>query len=198
MEAAPKIRICHTARATDRTDSQGARRLKHPVGDAAGEILLEEGERLAHHVPVVLPMDHAGEGHGERMVDDQPEQDGAERPHQDDDGRHGQEQRPRLVKNALRGGVRQGVDQAADEIGHQRLHHRQNEADREERPEHAPRLGDEVPVEARERVRRRSVGRLPGEVDPGLEEAEHRQVSRSSARITGPKAAMMQRSLSAR
>ena len=81
------------------------------------------------------------------MVDEEPEQDRPEGPHQQDDRRHGDQQRARLAENALGRAVRERVDQAADEIGDQRLEDREHEAEREERDEEALRLGDEVPVE---------------------------------------------------
>ena len=108
------------------------------------------------------------------MVDEEPEQDRPEGPHQQDDRRHGDQQRARLAENPLGRGVRERVDQAADEIGDQRLEDREHEAEREERDEEALRLGDEVPVEPPQRIRRRLLGRLFPEIDPGLEKAEHR------------------------
>ena len=81
---------------------------------------------------------------------------------------------PASSKDALRRGVRERVDQAADEIGDQRLEDREHEAEREERDEEALRLGDEVPVEPPQRIRRRLLRRLFPEIDAGLEKAEHR------------------------
>src|SRR3712207_8601375 len=50
-------------RAGDRQDglAQRPRGLQHSVCDAAGKVLLEEGERLAHHVPVVRSEEHTSE-----------------------------------------------------------------------------------------------------------------------------------------
>src|SRR2546423_706696 len=58
----------------DRSDQRGQaladRRsgLHDPVGDAAGEIVLEECPALPHHVPVVLPADHVADIGGDRLV----------------------------------------------------------------------------------------------------------------------------------
>jgi hypothetical protein len=134
-------------------------------------------------VPVVLPMHHGGEGDGERMVDQQPEQDRAHRPHQQDDGRHGDQQRPGFLKNTFGRGVRQRVHQAADEPRDERLDDGEHEAEREERDEQALRLGDEVPVEAPERIRRRFLRRLLSEIDAGLEKAEHQGLRALETRI---------------
>ena len=45
--------------------------LHHAVGDAAGEIVLEERPGLAHHVPVVLPADAVRHVGGDRLVGEQ-------------------------------------------------------------------------------------------------------------------------------
>jgi len=42
--------------------------LHHPVGDAAGEIVLEERPALAHHVPMALPADQVRHIGGDRLV----------------------------------------------------------------------------------------------------------------------------------
>jgi hypothetical protein len=44
------------------------RGLHHAVGDAAGEVVLEERPALAHHVPVALPADQAGDAGDHRVV----------------------------------------------------------------------------------------------------------------------------------
>ncbi len=43
----------------------------HAVGDAAGEVVLEERPGLPHHVPVVLPADAVGDVGGDRLVHQQ-------------------------------------------------------------------------------------------------------------------------------
>ena len=43
--------------------------LHDPVGDAAGEVVLEEGPALADHVPVVLPADHVGQAGIDDLVE---------------------------------------------------------------------------------------------------------------------------------
>ena len=45
--------------------------LHHAVGDAAGEVVLEERPGLAHHVPVVLPADAVRDVGGDRLVGEQ-------------------------------------------------------------------------------------------------------------------------------
>ena len=45
--------------------------LHHLVGDAAGEIVLEERPALAHHMPVVLPADHVGDVGRDRLIGDE-------------------------------------------------------------------------------------------------------------------------------
>ena len=44
--------------------------LHHAVGDAAGEIVLEEAPALAHDMPVTLPAHHVGEAGIDRLVGD--------------------------------------------------------------------------------------------------------------------------------
>ena len=54
-------------------------------GDAAGEIVGEEADRLAEHVAVRLPADEIGEGRRQRLLDEEIVEDGRDRPRHDDD-----------------------------------------------------------------------------------------------------------------
>ncbi len=72
----------------DRGDRRGQRRahrragLHHAVGNAAGEIVLKERPALAHHVPMRLPANEAGERRGDGLIGDQVARQRHRRPHE--------------------------------------------------------------------------------------------------------------------
>lgn len=130
-------------------------RLHHPAGQPPGEVVLEEGERLADDMPLVLPVDQRREGDLDRVVHEQAKQDGSERLHYEHDRRHDQKQLAGGAENLLARDRRQHGDEPADQIGHHGLDDGQREADQEQRGEQALGLPNKMPVE-----RQKSAGRL--------------------------------------
>ena len=68
--------------------------LHHARGDAAREVVLEEGPRLARDVPVVLPADPVGDVGGNGLVHHQLLDGVGRRPQQEQHQGHGQQHRP--------------------------------------------------------------------------------------------------------
>jgi hypothetical protein len=83
-----------TCTTLSRSDGPG---LHHPVGDAAREVLLEEGQALADDVPVALPADHGGDVGVDALLGDQVLQQQRHRPADQHERRHAEQHGPGLV-----------------------------------------------------------------------------------------------------
>ena len=99
-------------------------------GDAPGEIVGEEADRLPEHVAVRLPAHEVGERRRQRLLDQKVVDDRRDRPADDHDRRHPGE-RPAIVgKDALRRRRLQHVDDRADIAEDRHLDQRDHQADR--------------------------------------------------------------------
>ena len=147
--------------------------LHHPVGDAAGEIVLEEAPGLPHHVPMVLPPDAVRHVHRDRLVDHELLHDEGDGLHHQEQRQHGGEHRPAFGDELLAGRVGDQRHQFADEDRHCDVEQCDHEARREQRHEHALGLADKVPIEGDEAGRRFGRGRHGGGLHPSFEQPEH-------------------------
>ena len=152
--------------------------LHHPVGDAAGEIVLKIGPALAHDVPMALPARQVGEAGDQRLVGDQRRGEMRDRPQHQQQQRHPEE----LPAGGLPDGVRRlrghQRGDAADKDRDRRIEQRDDEPGHEQRAQQTGDLPHEMPIEADKRVRaaelgRRYVRRLLGRLDQAFEETEH-------------------------
>jgi hypothetical protein len=142
------------ADARHRALAQRVRGLHHAVGDAPGEVVLEERPALPHHVPVALPADEARRPGYQRVVPDRDVGEDGERAHEQHERHHAREQRPLLRERLLPVGRFHERDQPADEQRDHRVEERHREAGGEHGPVPALGLPHEVPVEGDERLRR--------------------------------------------
>jgi hypothetical protein len=157
---------------------RGRGRLHHLVGDAAGEIVLEEAQTLAQHVAVRQPA-HAGRHRpGDHLVLDQVVGGGDHGAGDDGDERHPQQHAAVLADEILRrlGSLHQ-VDQVADE-GHQRhLDQGAGKARHQQDGERRPDRLDVVDIERQKRIRRTNRCFVRESLDAGFEPAEHAKSS---------------------
>ncbi len=166
----------HVPERGDRGDQRLAHRragLHHAVGDAAGEIVLEERPALPHHVPVRLPADQAGERRRNRLVGDEIAQQGDDRARDQHHQRHAGEPRPGLGEEPVGRNRGHQRDDAAHEPGHRAVGERDEELDHEQGDEQPFRLAGEMPKEGEQPGRRLRVLRNGGRLQIALEGLEH-------------------------
>ena len=101
----------------DHAFAQGRAGLHHPVGDAAGEIVLEEAPGLPHHVPVILPAYQVHQAGGDRLVGDQNAQQQRGRAQHGHHRGHGEQLVPVLAEDCLGRHMADQLDHAADHHG---------------------------------------------------------------------------------
>ena len=150
----------------DRGDGRGQGRahrrpgLHHPIGNAAGEIVLKERPALPHHVPVRLPANEAGERRGDRLVGDEVARQRHRRAHDQEDDRHAEQPRPAFGQKLIGRRLGHHGDDAAHEPRHCAVGQRDEQFDHEQRREQPLRLAGEVPQERNQPARRlRVLGR---------------------------------------
>ena len=142
-------------------------------GDAAGEVVLEEGPALPHDVPVALPADQVGEAGDDGLVGDQVLQGQRRRPQR----RAGSSAMPTSCRHASRSNAsgiaaRHQRDDAAHEDRDRGVEHSDDKAGGEERQDQPPHLPRIMPVERAQPRRRRGWGGLGSRVELAFEEAE--------------------------
>ncbi len=152
--------------------TQRAAGLDDLVGDAAGEVVVEGAKALPQHMPVGLPANERGEVGDDHLVLDEVMEAERERPGDQRDKAHPEQQQPVLLKEVLRrAGVLHQVDQLAD-VGKQRhLDDGADEAGSDEDREPRPHLPEVVEIE---RCQARAA------VSPA-----HRRTDRSGFRTSG-------------
>ena len=134
--------------------AQGRRGLHHAIGNAAGEIVLKERPALAHHMPMRLPADQAGERRGDGLVGDEIARQRRHGPYDHDDDRHAEEPRPTGGEQTLGRCLGHQRDDAAHEPWHRAVAERHEQFGDEESGEQPFRLAGEMPQES-EQARRR-------------------------------------------
>ena len=147
--------------------------LHHLGGDAPGEVVVEEGHRLAQHVAVRLPARAHGEARDQSLVDDRLVEELQRRQHEQHDGAHDEEERPVRLPERGAIGLRQPIDEIAEEAEQrhldQRDRRRQRRRQADQRPEGPRVVEDESP-----KARRRHRGLLGGEgFDAVFQPAKH-------------------------
>ncbi|MCW0416310.1 hypothetical protein NB689_002064 [Xanthomonas sacchari] len=156
--------------------------LHDPVGDAPGEVVLEEAQALPHHVVVHQPARAVAQAGHDGLVHQQVVQGHEQRPRQQHDERHPQqlagmaleEARPRLLGDH--------VDDAAEEVEHRHLHQRQRETGQQRGQQERPQRTQVMQIEAHHPARRHLRLDLREDLDQGLEPAEHRHVTPEKGR----------------
>ena len=123
------------ADAGDDALAQRVRGVHHPVGDAAGEVVLEERPRLPDHVPVALPADQRRHRGNHRVVAHHRVEREQQRPAEQHHGGDRHQQRPLLAerRDAILG--RHQAHQLADEHGDQQVDQRHRQPGDEHRRE---------------------------------------------------------------
>ena len=159
----------HRADARHGALAQRVRRGHHAVGDAAGEIVLEERPALPDHVPVALPADERGRARYERVVPDRDVDQQHQRPHDEHQRHHADEQRPLALERRHAIGRFHQRHEAPDEERNHRIEQRHRQARREHRREPAFGLLDEMPIELEQPGRRRAGRGARGPVNTTLE-----------------------------
>ena len=171
------------ADARDDALAQRVAGLHHAVGDAAGEVVLEERPALPHHVPVALPADEARHARHHGVVAHQAVGSSASG-------------RPMSTSSAMPSSIGSAAWNAARAVGglHQRdeladedrdrgVDQRDGEAGRRTSRAYRPRgLADEVPVEGEEAGRRGGAGDERG-ADAAFEESEHGRQEKTAHRV---------------
>ncbi len=147
--------------------------LHHAIGDAAGEIVLEERPALAHHVPMRLPADEAGERRRQRLVGDEIAHQRHAGPRDQHHQRHAGEPRPAVGEEAIGRHLRHHGDDAADEPRHRAVGERHEQFDHEQRDEQPLGLAGEVPEERDQPGRRLGALGRRGRRQVFFEKGEH-------------------------
>ena len=159
--------------------AQGRAGLHDALGDAPGEIALEEVQALAQHMAVVLPADHVGHARRQRLVHQQIVQGVEQRPQDHRHHGHPQQLGAVLAKEVGAGRRLRQIHQAAEEAEQRNVDQGDDQADHDQHGEDRPDLADVIEVEAQDAVGRwvfRSV--LEG-VDQVFEAAEQHGASLS-------------------
>ena len=147
------------------------------IGDAAGELVLEEAETLPQHVGVGLPS-HAGlERRRQDLALEKLVHENDRRSRNEHDERHPQQKAGVIAKKA-RGRRRRfhHVDQLRDEGREQHLTHRCQEIEEENKCECRPDWLDEVPIEGDERTWRHGNGPARKRINAIFKPAKHETV----------------------
>ncbi len=147
--------------------------LHHALGDAPGEVVLEEVQALLEHVPMVLPADQIGQPRVDRLMGQQIVQ--AEHQRSDDQRhrRHPQqfvavlgEEGPRVI------GRLGHIDQLTEKAEQRHLDHRREKADHQHGRHQRPDLLQVMGVEAQHPGGRRDVRAGLEDIDQVFETAE--------------------------
>ena len=152
--------------------AQGRAGLHDALGDAPGEVVLEEVQALPEHVAVVLPAHQVGQARGDRLIGQQIMQ--AE--HQGTDQQHHRQHPQQLAlvaveEVAARGGLGH-VDQLAEEVEQRHLDQGGEEADHQHGEQQRPGLDQVVGVEGQDALGRHHVRAGPEHVEQGFEAAK--------------------------
>ena len=133
--------------------------LHHLVGDTAGEIVLEEGPALPHHMPVALPADQVGDIGRDALIGNDVLRGQRQRTQHDQHHRHPEQQVPGLREQGGRVARCDEGHDAADEDRNGDVEQSDDEAGHEQRGEQPFRLARKMPVEGSQRRRRLRVVR---------------------------------------
>ncbi len=127
---------------------------QHARADAAGEIVLEEGEVLADDVPMALPADKVGHARRDRLVQHQRLKGHDQRLDRQNEDNKAQHQMLAVAHHQFRRARRQRLDQPPHEDRDRRIGDGDQKARHQQHDEEALRLTDEEPVEAQDAFRR--------------------------------------------
>ena len=178
--------------------------LHHPVGDAAREILLEEGAALADHLPMALPADQGGEIAVDALLGDQVLQQDRPRPAEQHDRRHHRAGSPPASGHRRSGAwLPSSATSRPIMAGMAASSSATSSPATKSAAKSSLRLADEVPVEAGQAARRRRLrhrraeqsrgagARRGDRIDQSFEEAEgHSGTTPGARRQVKPRRAM--------
>ena len=135
------------------------------LGDAPGEVVLEEVQALLEHIAVVLPADQAGHAGADGLVHQQVVQGAEDRAQQQ--GNHGHpDQLGAVDLEEVSGWCALGqVDDAAQVAEQGDFDQRTDQADHQQRGETRPHLAQVVKVEGQDFVGRGGAGRVAENID---------------------------------
>ena len=163
----------------DRGDGRGQRRahrrpgLHHAVGNPAGEVVLKERPALAHHVPMRLPANEAGERRGDRLIGDEVADQRHRRPHDHHHDRHAEQPGPALAEKPVGRRLGHHGDDAAHEPRHRAVGERDAKFHHEQGREQPLGLTGKVPQKADQSGRRLGIFRRRRRRQELLEKCEH-------------------------
>ncbi len=147
--------------------------LHHPLGDAPGEVVLEEVQALLEHVAMVLPADQIGQPRVDRLMRQQVVQAEYQGP---DDQRHRRHPQQRVAVLGKEGprviGRLSHIDQLAEKAEQRHLDQRREKADHQHGRHQRPDLLQVMGIEAQHPGRRRNVRAGFEDVDQIFETAE--------------------------
>jgi hypothetical protein len=155
--------------------------MHHPVGDAAGEIVLEECPALPHHVPMALPANQVANLGGDRLIGHDVLRGQRQRPQHQQHQRHAEQHRPEAGEQRLGRARRDQGDDAAHENRDQRIEQRQRKAGREQSREQAFGLAGKMPIERDQPGRRLGIARDRGRPQQPLEQGKHDRLAKAIA-----------------
>ncbi|MNM35318.1 hypothetical protein D3C81_460080 [compost metagenome] len=155
--------------------------LHHPVGHAAGEVVLEEAQALPHHVVVHQPARAIAQARHDGLVDQQVVQADQDRARDDRDEQHPAECVGMALEEVRAGLLGDHVDDAAEEIEHRHFHQRQQQAGDQGGQQHRPHRSQVVQVERHHGARRHAPVNGREHRNQGFKPTEHRIPSPSIA-----------------
>jgi len=148
--------------------------LHHPVGNAAGKVVLEEAQALPHHVVVHQPARTVAQARHDGLVDQQVVQCHKQRPRQQGNAGHPQQLTGMALEEARPGTVGQHVDDAAEEVEHRHFHQCQQQAGDQRCQQHRPYRSQVMQVETHHATRWRAGIDRRKNGNQGREPAQHR------------------------
>ena len=149
--------------------AQGVAGLHDALGDAPGEVALEEVQALLEHVGVVLPADQAGHARADGLVHQQVMQAEKHRPQQQHHHQHPDQLAAVLAEEIGVGRALGQVDNPAQVAEQRHFDQRGDQADDQQGEEARPHLAQVVEIEGPDLAGRRLAGRLAENVDQLLE-----------------------------
>ncbi|MNN17863.1 hypothetical protein D3C81_1310600 [compost metagenome] len=152
--------------------AQGVAGLHDALGDAPGEVVLEETEALLEHVAVVLPTDQVGHARVDRLVHQQVVQGVEQRTQDQRDGRHPGQFAAMQAEEVGGGSALREIDDAAEVAEQRHLDQRDDQADQQQGEERRPDLAQVVGIETHHLGGRHAVGRGAERVDQSFETTE--------------------------
>ncbi len=149
--------------------------LHHPVGDPAGEIVVEEAQALPYHVVVHQPARAVAQARHDRLVDQQIVQPGEQRPRHQRDRRHPEQFAGMTAEEVRSRSLGQHVDDAPEEVEHRHFHQGKQQTGDQRGQQDRPQRPQIMQIEPPHAARRHFPLDWREDIDQGFEPAEHRR-----------------------